>query len=264
MAFLENQGARIYWDEQGSGDPVLLIMGLGYPSYLWHRTRPLLAERYRTIALDNRGSGQSDVPPGPYPIAVMASDAAAALDAAGVERAHVFGLSMGGMIAQEFALQYPRRVRSLILGCTSAGGPNAVRAEKQVTDILTARGVPPEEAAKAMRPFIYDAGTPLARIEEDMDIRRKWFPRPEGFIAQLMGIFAWESYSRLEQITAPTLVIHGLSDQLIPPGNGELIAAKIPSAKLVLLPHASHIFITDQQEASHKAIMDFLKEQASS
>ncbi len=97
-----------------------------------------------------------------------------------------------------------------------------------------------------------------------MDIRRKWFPRPEGFIAQLMGIFAWESYSRLEQITAPTLVIHGLSDQLIPPGNGELIAAKIPSAKLVLLPHASHIFITDQQEASHKAIMDFLKEQASS
>ena len=109
MAFLQNQGARIYWDEQGSGDPILLIMGLGYPSYLWHRTRPVLNKRYRTIALDNRGSGQSDAPAGPYSIALMASDAAATLEAAGVERAHVFGLSMGGMIAQEFALQYPER-----------------------------------------------------------------------------------------------------------------------------------------------------------
>src|SRR3954469_19065846 len=104
MAFLENQGARIYWDEQGHGQPVLLIMGLGYPSCLWHRTRPVLAERYRTIALDNRGSGQSDAPAGPYPIAVMAADAAAVLDAAGVESAHVYGVSMGGMIAQEFTL----------------------------------------------------------------------------------------------------------------------------------------------------------------
>src|SRR5258708_8556074 len=99
MAFLHNQGARIYWDEQGSGDPILLIMGLGYPSYLWHRTRPALKERYRTIALDNRGSGQSDVPAGPYSIALMASDAAAALDPARAHRAHAFGLSMRALIA---------------------------------------------------------------------------------------------------------------------------------------------------------------------
>ena len=100
-------------------------MGLGYPSAMWHRTRPELSAFYRTIALDNRGAGQSDVPPGPYSIALMASDAAAVLDAAGVPSAHVFGVSMGGMIAQEFALQYPQRVQSLILGCTAAGGPNA-------------------------------------------------------------------------------------------------------------------------------------------
>ena len=105
MPFIENQGVKIYWDEQGQGTPVLLIMGLGYPSQMWHRTRPLLAERYRTIALDNRGVGRSDVPPGPYPILVMAEDAAAVLDAAGVDSAHVYGISMGGMIAQEFALQ---------------------------------------------------------------------------------------------------------------------------------------------------------------
>src|SRR5258708_2882453 len=185
MAFVENQGARIYWDEQGKGEPVLLIMGLGYPSYLWHRARPALKERYRTIALDNRGSGQSDAPPGPYPIPLMASDAAAALDAAGVASAHVFGLSMGGMIAQEFALQYPARIRSLILGCTAPGGPNAVRAEKRVTEILMARDMNPEDHARAMRPYVYDLDTPLERIEEDLALRRNWLPRPEAYMAQL-------------------------------------------------------------------------------
>ena len=100
-----NEGVKIYWDECGSGEPLLLIMGLSYPSYMWHRTRPVLAQRYRTIAFDNRGIGQSDVPSGVYSMPSMASDAAAVLDAAGVEAAYVFGLSMGGMIAQEFALQ---------------------------------------------------------------------------------------------------------------------------------------------------------------
>src|SRR6202162_4486029 len=146
MSFAENKGARIYWDEQGSGEPLLLIMGLSYPSYMWHRSRPLLVQRYRTIAFDNRGIGQSDVPSGVYSIPSMASDGAAVLDAAGVEAAHVFGLSMGGMIAQEFALQYPKRVRSLILGCTAAGGPHAVRAEPEVLEILMRQGMTPEEA----------------------------------------------------------------------------------------------------------------------
>jgi 3-oxoadipate enol-lactonase len=239
-------------------------MGLGYPSYLWHRMRPVLAQCYRTIALDNRGSGQSDAPAGPYSIAVMAADAAAVLDAAGVESAHVFGLSMGGMIAQEFALQYPRRVRSLVLGCTAAGGPDAVRAEKKVTEVLTLRNMGLEEASMAMRAFVYDAGTPPERIEEDMVIRRKWFPRPEAYAAQLQGIFTWEAYTRLHQIAAPTLVIHGGSDQLVPPANAELIAARIPGAKLVIIPHASHIFITDQPELSQRAIMEFLASHAHS
>jgi pimeloyl-ACP methyl ester carboxylesterase len=132
MPFVENQSAKLYWDEQGSGEPLLLIMGLSYPSYMWHRSRPVLAARYRTVALDNRGVGQSDVPPGIYSMALMASDAASVLDAAGVDTAHVFGVSMGGMIAQEFALQYPNRVRSLILGCTAAGGPQGCQARNSL------------------------------------------------------------------------------------------------------------------------------------
>jgi pimeloyl-ACP methyl ester carboxylesterase len=262
MAFVVNQGVTIYWDEAGQGDPLLLIMGLGYPSAAWYRTRPILEKEYRTIAFDNRGVGQSDMPAGPYPIPAMASDAAAVLDAAGVERAHVFGISMGGMVAQEFALQYPKRVRSLILGCTASGGPHAVRAEPEANAMVLARAtMTREEAAEAAVPFIYHPSTPRRLIEEDMEIRRPWFPQPAAYAAQLQGILAWEGYSRLPQIKAPTLVIHGESDRLVPPGNGKLIAERIPGAKLVLLAGASHIFPTDQPEAAHQAIREFLAAQ---
>jgi 3-oxoadipate enol-lactonase len=258
MPFVENQGAKIYWDEEGSGEPVLLIMGLSYPSYMWHRSRPILAERHRTIAFDNRGVGQSDVPPGAYSIALMASDAAAVLDAAGVEAAHVFGVSMGGMIAQEFALQYPKRVRSLILGCTAAGGPHAVRAEPAALQVLMRQGMTPAEASAAIIPFIYDAATPRQRIDEDMAIRMKWYPSPQGYTGQLQAILGWEAYSRIAQITAPTLIIHGEADRLIPCANARLIAERIQSAKLVLIPNASHIFETDQPGAANHAVLEFL------
>jgi 3-oxoadipate enol-lactonase len=263
MPFIENQGARIYWDERSLGEPVLLIMGLGYPSDMWWRVRPVLDGHYRTIVLDNRGSGRSDVPLGPYPIALMAADAVAVLDAAGVESAHVFGISMGGMIAQELALGYPKRVRSLILGCTAAGGPTAIRAEPEVAELLMDRGsLTPEQAALAAIPFVYDHDTPRQRIDEDLAIRRANFPRPEGYMAQLQGILAWESYSRLPALRVRTLVIHGQTDRLVNIGNAELIAARIPGAKLVTLPHASHIFPTDQSAATNAAILQFLAGQS--
>ncbi|MGC2357046.1 MAG: alpha/beta fold hydrolase [Candidatus Acidiferrum sp.] len=258
MAFVANQGTKIYWDEQGQGAPVLLIIGLGYTSAMWHRTRPALAQRYRTIAFDNRGVGLSDVPSGPYSIATMASDAAAVLNAAGVASAHVFGVSMGGAIAQEFALQYPAMTRSLILGCTAPGGSLVVRSERKVADLLMARGMTPEQAREAILPYIYDAATPREKIEEDIRLRQRWLPSPEGYMAQLQALLVWESYSRIAQITAPTLVIHGKSDALVPPGNGELIAKRIPGAKLVLLEHASHLFLTDQTEEANKEILEFL------
>lgn len=189
----------------------------------------------------------------------MAADALAVLDAAGVESAHIFGISMGGMIAQELALQHAERVRTLILGCTAAGGPTAVRAEPEVTQLLMNRGaMTPEEAATAAIPYIYDPGTSRDRIDEDLAIRRLWLPQPEAYNAQLQGILGWEAYSRLPQLKVATLVIHGETDRLVPIGNGELIAARIPGAKLVTLPHASHIFPTDQTAASNHAIMQFL------
>src|ERR1700728_1255066 len=262
MPFADNQGTTIYWDEQGRGAPMLLIMGRVSPSAMWHRPRPALSTSFRTIALDNRGAGQSDVPAGPYSIALMALDAAAVLDAAGVSSAHVFGVSMGGMIAQEFALQYPGRVQSLILGCTAFGGPNAKRAEPAAVEMLKARTwMSREEAAEAAVPFIYDAATPRHLIDEDIARRHPWPTSPAGYLAQLQAIVAWESFPRLPRITAPTLVVHGKVDRLVPPGNGELIAARIPGAQLILLEHASHLFLIDQPERAEKAIFEFLAAQ---
>lgn len=259
MPFAENQGIKIYWDEEGNGEPVLLIMGLGYASCMWYRTRPVLTRAYRTVVFDNRGVGQSDVPPGPYSIAQMAGDAAAVLDAAGIRRAHVFGVSMGGMIAQEFALEYPDRVASLILGCTAAGGPNAVRAEPAIlAELVALANIPAEQAAETAASFIYDSATPRRLIDEDIATRRPWFPTRDGYLAQLQAIVSWESYSRLHEISAPTLVIHGKNDRLIPVRNAELIADRIAGAQLVLLDHAGHLFVTDQTEAAHNAILKFL------
>lgn len=261
MSLTENRGAKIYWDEQGRGEPVLLIMGLGWSSNMWHRTRPVLAARYRTIAFDNRGAGRSDVSPGPYTIAMLASDAAAVLDAAGVERAHILGISMGGMIAQEFALQYPDRVLSLILGCTSAGGPGAVQADTDAIQLLFRRDSNPEERAEAAVPFIYDSGTPRERIDQDLAVLSDWYPNAEGYTAQLQAILAWEADSRLGNIKTHTLVIHGENDRLVPAANGRLIAERIPGARLVMLPDASHIFLTDQPAAAQHAILEFFTSQ---
>jgi 3-oxoadipate enol-lactonase len=262
MPFVENLGARIYWDEEGSGAPLLLIMGLGWSSHAWHRSRPLLSEKYRTIALDNRGVGRSEVPAGPYSMAQMATDAAAVLNTARVNAAHIIGVSMGGMIAQEFALQFPQKVRSLILGCTAPGGPEAVRAEQEALQVLMTRGQDPDQFAKAISPFIYDRGTPAERIEQDTAVRRKWYPSADAYFAQLQAIMAWEAYGRLAQISAPTLVIHGENDRLVPVQNARLIVGRIPGSKLAIIPNASHMFTTDQTETAHQTILDFLGAQA--
>ena len=261
MPFADSGGTRIYWEESGGSRPLLLIMGLGYAHQMWFRTRPVAEQRFRTIVFDNRGVGHSDVPAGPYTIEQMADDAAKVLQAAGVERARVFGISMGGMIAQELALRYPERVERLVLGCTSFGGKRAKIASKEVLQILKGRAtMTPEEAAEAMVPYIYDTGTSRARIDEDLALRRKLYPTAEGYLGQLQAIGAWSCEERLRSIKAPTLVIQGETDQLIPQENGPMLAEQIAGAKLVMLPHASHIFTTDQTEQAHAAIVRFLEE----
>jgi 3-oxoadipate enol-lactonase len=167
---------------------------------------------------------------------------------------------MGGIIAQEFALQYPARVHALILGCTACGGPEAMRGDADATKLLMERAkMTMDEALEACVPIVYDAGTPRSVIDEDFAVRRRVYPPAESYAAQLQAIQAWRAYDRLPQIDAPTLVIHGESDRLVPVENGKIIAGRIPRAKLVLIPHAGHLFTTDQPEAAHEALLSFLQ-----
>src|SRR5262245_60691735 len=200
--YAQSNGTRLFWTESGQGEPLLLVMGLGATHVWWHRITPILAAHFRTILFDNRGVGESDVPPGPYDIATMADDAAAVLDAAGVETAHVFGASMGGMIAQELVLRHPSRVRSLVLGCTACGGQNVVLAAKEVREALNARGtMTREESTRRMVPYTFDAGTPRERIEEDLTIRLAATVPDAGYHAQLHAIRVWPgTFSRLSTI----------------------------------------------------------------
>jgi pimeloyl-ACP methyl ester carboxylesterase len=209
---------------------------------------------------DNRGVGCSDAPPGPYSISQMAGDAAAVLEAAGVESAHVFGYSMGGMIAQELALQHPLKVRSLILGGTSCGGGHAVLAAPEVLNTLMTRVVNPVEAFWAMAPYLYDASTPREKLQEDLEVRSLSFPSREGYLAQLQAVMGWESYGRLNSLKVQTLVLHGETDQLVPAQNADILAREIPFAKLVKIAGAGHILLTDKHQEAAGAILSFLKD----
>lgn len=260
MPYTESEGTKIYWDERGAGQPLLLIMGLASTSDMWYRLVPTLSAHYRIILFDNRGVGRSDAPPGPYSITAMASDAALVMDAAGVSSAHVLGFSMGGFIAQELALNHPGRVRSLILAGTACGGKEAVRAAPEVLVALKARGVKtPEEGFRMMAPYVYDPSTLLTRIEEDLAASLRTSLQRMSYLAQLQGIVSWAgSHRRLSRLNAPVLIIHGESDQLIPPENGRILAQAIANARVVMIPRAGHMFMTDQPEAASAVILSFL------
>ena len=182
------------------------------------------------------------------------------MDAAGVGSAHVLGFSMGGFIAQELALHSPGRVQGLILAGTACGGKEAVRAAPEVLVALEARGVKtPEEGFWMMAPYVYDPSTLATRIEEDLAASLRTSLQRKSYVAQLQGIMSWAgSHSRLSRIDAPVLIIHGESDQLIPPENSRILARVIANARVVMIPRAGHWFMTDQPEAASKAILSFL------
>jgi pimeloyl-ACP methyl ester carboxylesterase len=260
MPYAVNEGAKLYWEEYGSGPPVLLIMGLSFTHEMWFRVLPFLASEYRVIVFDNRGMGRSDVPRALYSIPRMASDARAILKAAGVGAADVIGASMGGMIAQEFALRFPQCVRRLVLACTTHGGlfaswPNFTGYSRR--DNRAGAGA----WERALIPLLYADTTPRQRIDEDLNVRSgcQWCYR--GFIGQLAGILVWSSYRRLPRIDAPTLVIHGEQDRLLPARNGKAVAARIPRAQFHVVPHAGHMLLTDQPEECAEIVLSFLGQQ---
>ena len=248
MPFVARDGARIHWTSHGTGEPVVLVMGLGCSSEMWFRVAPQLAEHRRVILMDNRGSGRTEVQHFVvHRVPHMAADLAAVLDAAGEASAHVVGFSMGGMIAQQFALDFPRRVRSLALLGTHSGGPWVVQAAPEVRQLLFDKArMSAEQSLRAMRPHTYASATPDARFDEDAQVRLAHLPSLRDYQAQLMALIGWSVDRELPRIDCPTLVMHGLQDRLILPVNARRTAGRIAGARLLELPDASHWLMTDQ------------------
>jgi len=241
--------------------PVLLVMGLGMAATGWWRTVPVLSERFRVLSFDNRGAGRSDKPPGPYTVAQLADDAVAVLDAAGLGRAHVYGVSLGGMIAQEIALRHPARVDRLILAATTAGGRAAVPASEDVQRLVAARAtMSAEQAVWASVPINYaprtrrDGGD---RIAADIVQRLRYPIDGRCYGAQLAAAQGHDAADRLAALSARTLVVHGDEDVLIPPGNGHRLARLVPGAELHTWVEAAHLYFTDEP-AADEAIRDWL------
>ena len=193
----------------------------------------------------------------------MADDAVSVLDAAGVERAHVYGFSLGGMVAQQLALRHPDRVRSLVLGATHPGGPRAVRPSADVIAFFRRRAsMTAKDAARASVPFNY--GPRCRREHKDRiaeDIRRRLaHPFPEqAYRAQMVAAALHNCYRRLQRIEAPTLVVHGRQDRMVPVANAEILAERIPGAELRILDDAGHLYSTEQPEVDEEIARFFLE-----
>ncbi len=240
----------------GEGPPVLLIQGLGYPRWGWEPIVAPLAETYQVITFDNRGIGESDVPPGPYRTVAMAADALSVLDRLGVGRAHVVGASLGGMIAQMFALEYPERLDRLVLACTTPGGDGAYPLpEDTVRLIREAADLPQEEAVRRFTANALASKDPL----DDLVARRLADPpNPGGWPAQAAAAMSHDASSRLSEITAPTLVLHGTADRVVDPRNGDLLAERIDGARLEPLPGLGHLFFWEDPARTVALLRAFL------
>lgn len=247
----------IAWDEQGSGTPLLLIHGLGYARWGWDPLVVPLASRYRVLRYDNRGIGDSDVPDGPYSARMMMTDALAVLDAAGVDRAHVVGTSLGGMIAQELAAQHPERVDRLVLMSTTPGGSDAVPMPAVTVELLgRAATMAPAEALLA---FVVNAlgEAPDPELVDRILSRRLANPQdPSGWQAQAVAGTTFELGET--PITVPTLVMHGTEDRVVDVGNADVLGRRIPGSQVVTIP-GGHLMFWEDPGGVSSLITDFLE-----
>lgn len=265
--FVTVNGLRLSYEERGEPyqEALVLLPGLGYGRWLWRKQLPAFSRHFRTIALDNRGSGQSDKPPGPYTIKQMAEDVRGLLNALGIERAHLCGISMGGLIAQEFALSFPERLSKLVLVATTAGGSRVVLPDMEVMQFFSQLGArPPEENFEKGLPFVFTPRFIKEHPEEIEELRRWMLERepnpPEATLAQLSAITGFNAEDRVSQIQNPTLVVGAADDRVMPVENSRFLAERIPNAKLVVLKGCGHLVPIEKAEEFNEVVLRFLRE----
>ncbi len=274
MSIVRVGDIEMYYEEHGSGDPLLLVMGLAADSTAWMFQLPDFARHYRTIVFDNRGVGRSSKPAGPYTIHQMGDDAAGLLDALDVRRAHVVGVSMGGMIAQELALRHPARVRGLVLACTFPEPDADSERQRQfsVTQLggrITASGeteidlstIDPLAFFQHLLPRVFNQSfidSELPKLLQVFGGALQWGFSMEAILGQVEAVMGHRTTDRLHRIASPTLVLTGDADLLVSPANSDILARNIPGAKLVKVPGGSHGFNFETPEIFNREVLDFL------
>jgi 3-oxoadipate enol-lactonase len=254
---------RVYYERSGAGEPLLFITGFTISAAVFERILPLYEPKYECITFDNRGSGRSDAPRRLTSMPELAADARRLLDTLDIDSAHVYGVSMGGMIAQELAIRFPERVRGLILGGTWSGGPRAIRPALRDLAVLGAAST--RALREPGRPYLASAlfsadfrRRQPERVRELLEPFRRYRAPPQGMLAQLLATVYHDTFSRLELIRAPTLVMHGELDAIAPLANARLLAERIPDAELAIVPGSGHAYGLERPQDSMKLMLDWL------
>jgi 3-oxoadipate enol-lactonase len=266
MPIVKAGAVSLSYDTFGAGEPLLLIMGFGAPGIAWMPVLPMLSG-FKCIYFDNRGTGNSEKPAGPYTIPDMADDGAHLLAALGIESAMVYGISMGGMIAQELALRHPGRVSKMVLGCTMTGGPAAIPpAEETIASLVSAMklmSTDPERAIDILLPVVHppDFVTAHPEVKQMALMGAAMIPPtpPDVIERTLEGITQFNSYDRLPTVKCPVLIVHGERDILLRPANAEVLKSRLPQAEVFMIPNAGHNFFAENPMGVHQRIVEFLK-----
>ena len=256
---------QIYYEVHGEGFPLIMIAGLGANVDWWDpRWIQAFSEAFKTVAFDNRGAGRTDISDKEYSIRLFADDTAGLMDALGISRAHALGISMGGMIAEELVLNYAEKVEKLVLCSTSCGGAKSVPLSLEVLGTLTTdrSALSPEEIARMMIPLLVTEDFIKNNPELAELAIQQMITAPisnEAYMRQLNATIGFDTYDRLSEIKAPTLILQGRGDILIPPENASILDKAIPNAKLVYFENSAHGLL-EETETVLRTVLEFLSE----
>ena len=263
MPRIRSNGVTLRVEEAGQGPPLLLIMGLGASLDTWIAQRDAFAAHHRIVLFDNRGAGESECPPPPWTVPDMAADAVGVLDALGIARAHVLGVSMGGMIAQEMAIRWPERVDRLVVAMSFARPDPLRRAFLLFRRWARLQGADLVQEGVANLPWLVSPRVlnDPEQLEQILAIvgAMSWMD-PEAYSHQVDAILEHDTFSRLHQVRAPTLVMAAAEDVLTPVMLSQEIAAAIPGARLTVLPRGNHAVQIEDPETFNAAVLAFLAE----